>query len=42
MMQTKIVKENDNLYHVYVGDKDMWLSRLDLIDLRRSVNALAL
>lgn len=28
-----IVKESDNLYHVFVGDKDMWLSRLDMIEL---------
>lgn len=42
MIQSKIVKESDNLYHIFVGDKDMWLSRLDLIELRRSINALAL
>ena len=32
-----IVKESDNLYHVFVGDKDMWLSRLDMIELRRAI-----
>lgn len=37
-----IVKESDNLYHVFVGDKDMWLSRLELIELRRTINSLAL
>lgn len=37
-----IVKEGDNLYHVFVGDKDMWLSRLELIELRRTINNLAL
>lgn len=37
-----IVKESDNLYHVFVGDKDMWLSRLELIELRRTINNLAL
>lgn len=42
MMQSKIIKESNNLYHVFVGDKDTWLSRLDLIELRRSINALAL
>jgi len=42
MIQSKIVKESDNLYHVFVGDKDMWLSRMDLIELRHQINALAL
>ena len=42
MKQTNIVKESDNLYHVYIGDKEMWLSRLDLIELRRTMNSLAL
>lgn len=37
-----IVKEGDNLYHVFVGDKDMWLSRLELIELRRTINNLTL
>lgn len=37
-----IVKESDNLYHVFVGDKDMWVSRLELIELRRTINNLAL
>ncbi len=37
-----IVKESDNLYHVFVGDKDMWLSRLDMIELRRAIFRLAL
>lgn len=42
MKQINIVKESDNLYHVYIGDKDMWLSRLNLIELRRAMNSLAL
>ena len=42
MKQINIVKESDILYHVYIGDKDMWLSRLDLIELRRKMNSLAL
>ena len=42
MKQINIVKESDNLYHAYIGDKDMWLSRLDMIELRRTLNSLAL
>lgn len=42
MKQINIVKESDNLYHAYIGDKDMWLSRLDMIELRRTMNSLAL
>lgn len=42
MKQINIVKESDNLYHVFVGDKDMWLSRLELIELRHTINGLAL
>ena len=42
MKHINIVKESDNLYHVYIGEKDMWLSRLDLIELRRKINSLAL
>ena len=42
MKQINIVKESDNLYHAYIGDKDMWLSRLNLIELRRTMNSLAL
>ena len=42
MKHINIVKESDNLYHVYIGDNDMWLSRLDLIELRRKINSLAL
>ena len=42
MKHINIVKESDNLYHVFIGDKDMWLSGLDLIELRRTINSLAL
>lgn len=42
MKQINIVKESDNLYHAFVGDKDMWLSRLELIELRHTINGLAL
>ncbi len=40
-MNTKIIKDAER-YHVYVAGRDMWLSRLELIELRRSINALAL
>ena len=40
-MNIKILKEGDR-YHVYIGDKDLWLSRLYLIELRRTINSLAL
>lgn len=42
MKHINIVKESDNLYHVFIGGKDIWLSRLDLIELRRKINSLAL
>lgn len=42
MMQMKVIKEGDNLYHVFIGDKDIWLSRMELIELRRQINALAI
>ena len=42
MKHINIVKESDNLYHVFIGEKDMWLSRLDLIELRRKINSMAL
>lgn len=42
MKQINIVKEGDNLYHVFIGDKDMWLSRLALIELRHTINSLTL
>lgn len=42
MKQINIVKESDNLYHVFVGDKDLWLSRMELIELRHTINGLAL
>lgn len=40
-MEIKILK-NDDRYHVYVGDKDLWLSRMELIELRRTINSLPL
>lgn len=40
-MEIKILKDDDR-YHVYVGDKDLWLSRMELIELRRTINSLPL
>lgn len=40
-MEIKILKDDDR-YHVYVGDKNLWLSRMELIELRRTINSLPL
>ena len=40
-MNIKIVKEVDR-YHVYIGDKDLWLSRIELVELRHSINSIPL
>ena len=40
-MNIKILKEGD-LYHVYIGDKDLWLSRMELVELRHSINSIPL
>lgn len=40
-MNIKILKEGDR-YHVYIGDKDLWLSRMELIELRHSINSIPL
>ena len=40
-MNIKILKEGDR-YHVYIGDKDLWLSRMDLVELRHSINSIPL
>lgn len=40
-MEIKLLKDDDR-YHVYVGDKDLWLSRMELIELRHTINGLAL
>lgn len=42
MKHINIVKESDNLYHVFIGDKDMWLSRMELVELRHSINSIPL
>ena len=42
MKHINIVKESDIFFYVYIGDKDMWLARLDLIELRLTINSLAL
>lgn len=31
----KLIKGSNNLYHLYIGDKDIWLSELDIIWLER-------
>ena len=38
-MNIKILKEGDR-YHVYIGDKDVWLSRMELVELRHSINSI--
>ena len=40
-MNIKILKEGDR-YHVYIGDKDLWLSRMELVELRHSLNSIPL
>lgn len=40
-MNIKILKEGDR-YHVYIGDNDLWLSRMELVELRHSINSIPL
>lgn len=40
-MNIKILKEGDR-YHVYIDDKDLWLSRMELVELRHSINSIPL
>ena len=40
-MNIKILKEGER-YHVYIGDKDLWLSRIELVELRHSINSIPL
>lgn len=40
-MNIKILKEGDR-YHVCIGDKDLWLSRMELVELRHSINSIQL
>lgn len=40
-MNIKILKKGDR-YHVYIGDKDLWLSRMELVELRHSINSIPL
>ena len=37
-MNIKIIKEGAVLYHLYIKDKDIWLSRMDMIELRHYIN----
>ena len=34
----KLIEENKDLYHLYIKDKDIWLSRRDIIELRLLLN----
>ena len=40
-MDIKVLKDGDR-YHVYVGDKDLWLSRMELVELRHAINSIPL
>ena len=40
-MNIKILKEGDR-YHDYIGDKDLWLSRIELVELPHSNNSIPL
>lgn len=40
-MKIRVIEESDQ-YQVFVGDKDLWLSRIDLICLRHELNSLAI
>lgn len=40
-MNIKILKEGDR-YHVYIGDKDLLISRMELVELRHSINSIPL
>lgn len=40
-MKIRVIEESGQ-YHVFVGDKDLWLSRIDLICLRYELNSLAI
>lgn len=37
-MNIKIIKESADLYHLYIKDKDIWLSRMGMKELRRNIN----
>lgn len=40
-MNIIVLKDGDR-YHVYVGDKDLWLSRMELVELRHAINSIPL
>lgn len=40
-MKVRVIEEAGQ-YHVFVGGKDFWMSRIDLIDLRHELNSLAI
>lgn len=37
-MNIKIIKEGADLYHVYIKDKDIWLTRMEMIEFRHHIN----
>ena len=37
-MNMKLIRENETCWHLYVGDKDLWLSKEQLADMRRLLN----
>ena len=34
----KLIRENETCWHLYVGDKDLWLSKEQLDELRSFIN----
>lgn len=40
-MKVRVIEEAGQ-YHVFVGDKDFWMSRIALIGLRHELNSLAI
>ena len=34
----KLIRENETCWHLYVGDKDLWLSKEQLAELRSFLN----
>ena len=31
--QIRVIKESESLFHLFVGDKDLWLTKKDMIQL---------
>lgn len=32
-MQIRVIKESENFFHLFVGGKDLWLTKKDMIQL---------